>query len=51
MICIGLDILEIYDGLFFGNEEEKMNIDKVIEFLDVYFIGEMNEIYEVYLFN
>ena len=48
---IGPDILEIYDGLPFENEEEKTNIDKVIDFLDAYFIGETNEIYEAYLFN
>ena len=51
LTCIGPDILEIYDGLPFGNEEEKTNIDKVIELLDAYFIGETNEIYEAYLFN
>ena len=51
LTCIGPDILEIYDGLPFGNEEEKRDIDKVIELLDVYFIGETNEIYEAYLFN
>ena len=35
----------------FGNEEEKTDIDKVIELPDAYFIGETNEIYEAYLFN
>ena len=42
LTCIGPDILEIYDGLPFGNEEEKTNIDKVIELLDAYLIGETN---------
>lgn len=51
LTCIGPDILEIYDGLPFGNEEEKTDIDKVIELLDAFFIGETNEIYEAYLFN
>ncbi|PFX24871.1 Uncharacterized protein K02A2.6 [Stylophora pistillata] len=51
LTCIGPDILEIYDGLPFGNEEEKTDIDKVIELLDALFIGETNEIYEAYLFN
>ena len=51
MTCIGPDILHSFDGLPFGNEEEKTNIDKVIELLDAYFIGETSEIYEAYLFN
>ena len=36
LTCIGPDILEIYDGLPFGNEEEKTDIDKVIELLDAF---------------
>ena len=51
LTCIGPDFLEIYDGLPFGNEAEKTNVDKVIELLDAYFISETNEIYEAYLFN
>ena len=51
LTCIGPDVLEIYDGLPFGNEAERTNVDKVIELLDAYFIGETNEIYEAYLFN
>ena len=49
--CIAPDVLEIYDGLPFANTEEKTEIDKVVELLDAYFIGETNEIYEAYLFN
>ena len=51
LTCIGPDVLEIYDGLPFANTEEKTQIDKVVELLDAYFIGETNEIYEAYLFN
>ena len=51
LTCIGPDILEINDGLPFANDEEKTNVDKVIELLEAYFIGETNEIYEAYLFN
>ena len=51
LTCIGPDILEIYDGLPFANDEEKTNVDKVIELLEAYFIGETNEIYEAYVFN
>ena len=43
--------MDIYDGLPFANEEEKTNVDKVIELLEAYFIGETNEIYEAYVFN
>ena len=49
--CIDPDVLEIYDSLPFANTEEKTQIDKVVELLDAYFIGETNEIYEAYLFN
>ena len=31
LACIGPNILEIYDGLPFASNEEKTNIDKVIE--------------------
>lgn len=51
LTCIGPDVLEIYDGLPFANSEEETQIDKIIELLDAYFIGETNEIYEAYLFN
>ena len=50
-IQFGPDVLDIYDGLPFTNEAEKTNVDKVIELLEAYFIGETNEIYEAYLFN
>ena len=51
LTCIGPDVLDIYDGLPFTDEAEKTNVDKVIELLEAYFIGETNEIYEAYLFN
>ena len=51
LTCIGPDVLDIYDGLPFTDEAEKTNVDKVIEPLEAYFIGETNEIYEAYLFN
>ena len=51
LTCIGPDVLEIYDGLPFESEEERVDIDKVIELLERYFIGETNEIYERYMFN
>ena len=34
-----------YDGLPFTDEAEKTNVDKVMELLEAYFIGETNETY------
>ncbi|XP_068747376.1 uncharacterized protein [Montipora capricornis] len=56
LTCIGPDVLDIYDGLPFGNDEEKTNIAKVLDLLEKYFIGETSETsrspgYETYLFN
>ena len=51
LTCIGPDILDIFDGLPFATEDDKDDIDKVLELLDTYFIGETNEIYEAYVFN
>ena len=46
LTCIGPDVLDIYDGLPFDNDEEKTNIAKVSDLLEKYFIGETNETYE-----
>ena len=51
LTCIGPDVLDIYDGLPFDNDEEKTNITNVLALLEKYFIGETNETYERYLFN
>ena len=51
LTCISPDMLDIYDGLPFGNDEEKTNIAKVLDLLEKYFIGEINETYERYLIN
>ena len=51
LTCIGPDVLDIYDGLPFASEDEKTNIDKVLELLEKYCVGETNETYERYLFN
>ena len=51
LTCISPDVLDIYDGLPFGNDEEKTNIAKVFGLLEKYFIDEINETYERYLIN
>ena len=49
--CIGSEALEIFNGLPFENEEDKNDIDKVLELFQNYCIGETNVIYKRYIFN
>lgn len=49
--CIGPEAMEIHNGLPFQSEEEKQNIEKVIELWNSYCIGKTNTIYERYKFN
>ena len=51
LTCLGADALEIVDGLNFANDEECKDIDVVLEKLEVFCVGETNEIYERYQFN
>ena len=51
LLCLGADALEIVDGLNFTNDEERKDIDVVLEKLEVFCVGETNEIYERYQFN
>jgi len=51
LTCLGADALEIVDGLNFANDEERKDIDAVLEKLEVFCVGETNEIYERYQFN
>ena len=51
LTCLGADALEIVDGLNFANDEERKDIDVVLEKLEVFCVGETNEIYERYQFN
>ena len=48
--CIGPDALDIHNGLPFQNEEEKGDMNKILELWNSYCIGETN-IYERYKFN
>ena len=49
--CIGSDVLDIFDGLSFDTEADRQDINKVLEKLEAYCIGETNETYERYVFN
>ena len=49
--CLGADALRVYNGLPFATEEDKTNLSKIMEKLDEFAIGEVNETYERYIFN
>ena len=51
LACLGAYALEVVDGLNFANDEERKDIDVVLEKLEVFCVGETNEIYERYQFN
>ena len=51
LTCIGSDALDVYEGLQFANEDDKKDIDVVLQKLQRCCIGETNEIYERYRFN
>ena len=51
LTCIGPDALEIVDGLPFDTEDERTDIDAVLDKLETFCIGETNETYERYVFN
>ena len=51
LTCVGADALELFDGFHFQDENDKTDIDKVIEAFETFCIGQTNEIYERYTFN
>ena len=51
LTCLGADTLEVVDGFNFANDEERKDIDVVLEKLEVFCVGETNKIYERYQFN
>ena len=51
LTCIGADALDVFDGLDFANEDDRKDIDVVVNKLEKYCIGETNETYERYCFN
>ena len=51
LTCIGSDALDVIDGLDFATEADRNNIDRILEKLEKYCIGQTNESYERYVFN
>ena len=51
LTCIGVEALETYKGLEWANEDEKVDIDIVLEKLETFYVGATNVIYERYNFN
>ncbi|XP_074632395.1 uncharacterized protein LOC141890718 [Acropora palmata] len=51
LTCIGSDALDVYEGLEFNSEDDKQDIDIVLQKLQHYCIRETNEIYERYRIN
>jgi len=51
LTCIGSNVLDVYNGLDFESEEQKNDIDVILQKLQSYCTGETNEIYERYKFN
>ena len=49
--CLGPDALRVYNGLPFESEEDKKTLSKIMDKLDEFAIGEVNETYERYVFN
>jgi uncharacterized protein YerC len=49
--CIGSDAYDIYTTLEFESEDDREKPDKLIEAFERHCIGEVNEIYERYVFN
>ncbi|XP_028415723.1 uncharacterized protein LOC114539296 [Dendronephthya gigantea] len=49
--CIGIEGFETYEGLEWANDDEKTDIDIVLEKLKTFYVGATNVIYERYNFN
>ena len=51
LACVGSDAYDIYTTLEFESEDDKAKPDKLIEAFERHCVGEVNEIYERYIFN
>ena len=49
--CLGQNSLRIYNALPFANDADKRDLDKVLEEMEKYCLGETNVIYERFRFN
>ena len=48
---IAIGALEVHNGLLFASEEEKSDINKVLELWEIHCVGKTNVIYKSYKFN
>ena len=51
LACIGTKAYDVYTTLEFDQADDRRDPDKLIEVFDRHFIGELNEVYERYIFN
>ena len=51
LATIGQDVFDIYDGLEFDNEEDKMDLEIIMKELEAFFIGETHKAFESYKFH
>ena len=51
LATIGQDVFDIYDGLGFDNEEDKMDQESVMNRLEDFFVSETREAFESYKFH
>jgi len=51
LACIGTEAYDVYTTLEFDAADDRRDPDKLIEVFDRHFIGELNEVYERYIFN
>ena len=49
--CIGSDAYDVYTTLQFNNDDDRNDPTKVLEAFETYCIGEVNEVYERYVFH
>jgi len=49
--CIGMEGLEVYNGLPFKEEQDKNDPKEILRLMEEYFVGKTNIIYERYIFN
>ncbi|XP_046573846.1 uncharacterized protein K02A2.6-like [Haliotis rubra] len=51
LTCIGSETLDILDGLQFDSENDRRKVEKILDKLEAYCIGETNETWERFNFN
>ena len=51
LATIGQEVFDIYDGLDFDNEEDKMDLEIVMKKFEDFFAGETHQAFESYKFH